>query len=137
VPSTHALKMASEVGERTLVHVSALGKCLIAWDGPERLDAVMAGPGLPGLSPRTLTTRAAFEEELATVRAQGYALDDEESLEGLRCVGAPVRGVGSSVIGAISVSGPVDRVSRDRLPQITASVVAAAERVSRQCGWTP
>jgi IclR family KDG regulon transcriptional repressor len=137
IPSTHSLKMASEVGERTMVHISALGKCLIAWDGPEILESVLNGPGLPRFSPHSITTRAAFERELARVREQGFALDDQESLVGLRCVGAPIRGAGSAVIGALSLSGPVDRVSAARLPEITARVTAAAAQISRRCGWTP
>ncbi|GAA5001158.1 IclR family transcriptional regulator [Actinopolymorpha pittospori] len=135
IPSTHPLKMASEVGERTLVHVSALGKCLIAWEGPDALEALLAGPGLPAVSERTITTPAAFEAELARVRAQGFALDDQESLEGLRCVGAPVRAAGGAVVGAISLSGPVDRVSEARLPEITEAVRHAADQISRLCGW--
>jgi DNA-binding IclR family transcriptional regulator len=137
IPSTQSLKMASEIGERTMVHVSSLGKCLIAWEGPEMLDAVLAGPGLPRFSPHSITDREAFERELAQVREQGFALDDQESLVGLRCVGAPVRGVGSTVIGAVSLSGPVDRVSEARLPEITGRVMTAAAQISRRCGWTP
>lgn len=137
IPSTHALKMASEVGERTLVHVSALGKCLVAWSGPEVIDALMAGPGLPMFSPKTITTREGFEIELAKVRGQGFALDDQECLDGLRCVGAPIRTAGRAVIGAISLSGPIDRVSEAALPNMTDHVCRAADRVSRLCGWTP
>ena len=135
IPSTHALKMASEVGERALVHVSSLGKCLIAWEGPQALDLLLAGPGLPPVSQRAITTRAAFEAELAKVRIQGFALDDQESLEGLRCVGAPIRAAGGAVVGAISMSGPADRVSEARLPEITEAVRRAAEQISQLCGF--
>jgi DNA-binding IclR family transcriptional regulator len=87
------------------------------------------------VSERAITTRAAFEAELAQVRAQGFALDDQESLEGLRCAGAPVRAAGGAVVGAISLSGPVDRVSEARLPEITEAVRHAADQISRLCGW--
>jgi DNA-binding IclR family transcriptional regulator len=127
--------MACEVGERTLVHVSSLGKCLIAWEGPDAIDALLAGPGLRRVSDRAISSRAEFERELAKVRDEGFAIDDQESLEGLRCVGAPVRAAGGAVIGAISLSGPVDRVSEARLPEMTAAVRATAELVSQLCGW--
>ncbi len=135
VPSTHPLKMASEVGERTLVHVSALGKCLMAWQDPDALDALLAGPGLPPVSGRAITSRRAFEQELDTVRTQGFAIDDQESLEGLRCVGAPVRVAGGAVVGALSLSGPVDRVSAARLPEMTDALRAHADQISMLCGW--
>lgn len=135
VPSTHPLKMASEVGERTLVHVSALGKCLIAWQGKEALDALLSGPGLPRVSDRSIRTRTEFERELTRVRTQGFAVDDQESADGLRCVGAPIRTAGGAVIGAISLSGPVDRLNEDRLPEMIEAVRAAALQISRMCGW--
>ena len=137
IPSTHALKMASEVGERTLMHVSALGKCLIAWQGSEAVDALMAGPGLPVRSPRSITTREAFEAELKRVRRQGFALDDQESFEGVRCIGAPIRAAGGAVIGALSLSGPADRVNDSVLPIMTGRALRAAEEISRLCGWAP
>jgi len=137
IPSTHSLKMASEVGERALVHVSALGKCLLAWNGPDAVDALMSGPGLPAVSARSITSRTAFEHELTKVREQGFALDDQESLEGLRCVGGPIRGADGAVIGAISLSGPVDRVNQARLPEMTRQVCRVADQISRRCGWTP
>ena len=136
VPSRHVLTMASEIGERTLVHVSSIGKCLIAWNGPEAVDALLADIGLPRMTDRTIVTREAFEQELAKVRAQGYAVDDEESLERLRCVGAPVRAAGGSVIGAISLSGPIDRMRDELAEPMAARVVEVAAEISRQCGWS-
>lgn len=137
IPSTQRLKMASEVGERTLVHVSALGKCLIAWQAAQAVDALLAGPGLPEVSERSIRTRDVFDKELARVRSQGFAFDDEESLAGLRCVGAPIRTAGGEVIAAISLSGPIDRVSDARLPGMTKAVLSTAERISHLCGWIP
>jgi DNA-binding IclR family transcriptional regulator len=136
IPSRHVLTMASEIGERTLVHVSATGKCLIAWSGPEAVDALLADVGLPRLTDQTIVTRGAFEQELAKVRSQGYAVDDEESLTRLRCVGAPVRAAGGSVIGAISLSGPTDRMRDALMGMMATRVVEVAEQISRQCGWS-
>lgn len=135
MPSTHPLKMASEVGERALVHVSALGKCLIAWNGANAVDALMAGPGLPQVSARSIRTRSEFERELSRVRTQGFAMDDQESIDGLRCVGAPIRTAGGAAIGALSLSGPIDRVNEDRLPDMIEGVRASALEISRLCGW--
>jgi DNA-binding IclR family transcriptional regulator len=136
VPSRHVLTMASEVGERTYVHVSSMGKCLIAWDDPATVDALLAPIGLPRLTPRTIVDRPALDVELQRVRSQGYAVDDEESLDRLRCVGAPVRSAGGTVVAAISISGPIDRVDDTVLPQMARRVVETAEAISRKCGWS-
>lgn len=136
IPSKHVLTMASEVGERTYVHVSAMGKCLTAWAGPEVIDAQLANAGLARMTEKTIITREALEAELARVRDQGYAVDDEESLHRLRCVGAPVRSAGGAVIAAISLSGPIDRMSDAALPRMAERVMETAAEISRQCGWT-
>lgn len=70
------------------------------------------------------------------MRSQGYAVDDEESLDRLRCIGAPVRAAGGAVIGAISLSGPIDRMHDDMLPLMARRVVEVAAEISRQCGWS-
>src|SRR4051794_955890 len=77
--SRHAVKMVSAVGERTGVHISALGKALLAWAGPDVLERAVAEWGLPRLTDQTLTTRSDLEADLALVRERGYAIDDEES----------------------------------------------------------
>jgi IclR family transcriptional regulator, KDG regulon repressor len=134
VPSTQPLKMAAALGERTWPHISALGKCLLAWSGEERLAKVVAH-GLPRMTERTLVELEPLAGNLRDVRTHGYAIDDEESNIGLRCVGAPVHDAEGSVIAAMSVSGPTERITQQRVPEIAAAVVAAAREVSARCGW--
>jgi IclR family acetate operon transcriptional repressor len=134
VPSTQALKMAAAVGERAFAHVSALGKCLLAWGPADRIDT-LPDP-LPQQSPKSLTTREDLLRDLAAVSARGYALDDEESGVGVRCAGAPIFGADGSVIAAISVSGPADRVTHDRVPAIAEELLSTAKHISERCGWS-
>jgi DNA-binding IclR family transcriptional regulator len=134
VPSTQALKMAAAVGERALPHVSALGKCLLAWGPPDRLES-LADP-LPKQSPKSLITREDLQQDLEAVLNRGYALDDEESGVGVRCTGAPIFGANGSVIAAISVSGPADRITYDRVPAIARDLLDTAKQISERCGWS-
>ena len=101
--SRHAVKMVSAVGERTWVHISALGKSLLAWAEPDVLDEAVTRWGLPHFTDQTLTTRPELEADLVLVRERGYSLDDEESARGLRCIGAPIRGADGGVIAAVSL----------------------------------
>ena len=70
--------------------MSSLGKCLWAWRDIDLLRAELPEI-LPAQSPKSSTTRAALLEDLIVVRQRGYALDDEESGIGIRCIGAPIR----------------------------------------------
>jgi DNA-binding IclR family transcriptional regulator len=135
--STRTLTMAAGVGERTFAHISSLGKCLLAWARPEVMDAIADDPGLPACTRNTITSREALAAELARTRERGYAVDNEESSKGARCVGAPIRGVDGEVIAALSLSAPAERLTRRKVPAVAAEVVRAGEEISRRYGWQP
>jgi IclR family acetate operon transcriptional repressor len=84
-------------------------------------------------TPRTLTDPAALEKELAQIRVTGYAMDDREYHPGVRCVAAPVFGIGG-VMASLGISAPADRLDNDRLRVIAPLVVDTAGRVSRELG---
>jgi DNA-binding IclR family transcriptional regulator len=135
--SRHAVKMVSAVGERTWAHISALGKALLAWAGPDVLDRVVAESGLPRFTDQTLTTRPELEADLARVRERGYSIDDEESAPGLRCLGAPIRGADGHVLAAVSLSSPADRLSLGDAHAIAPAVRETAAGISVELGWRP
>ena len=103
--------MAAEVGDRTWAHVSGLGKVLLAWGNDDAIELVLRERGLPALTDRTIVDRATLDVELERIRSRGYAIDDEESAYGLRCVAAPVRDGRGAVVGALSLSSPAERLS--------------------------
>jgi IclR family acetate operon transcriptional repressor len=124
-PGRHRMRMFTEVGRRVLPHSTAVGKVLLANSGEERLRRLVARVGLPARTPRTLTTLPALVAELAKVRDQGWAVDDEEEEPGVRCLAVPVRSDGGEAAAALSVSAPASRLEPD-----DADVVAALRRVS-------
>lgn len=111
---SQAIQTDAYVGFRTHLHSTALGKAILAHLPEENVEDIVDHRGLPAVSENTITSRSALFEELERTRARGYALDDEERLPGLRCVAAPVQTTDDDVLGAISVSGPVSRISNER-----------------------
>lgn len=109
--SERAVQTASSVGTHEYMHCIALGKAMLSQMPEERVDEIVEMHGLPAFTDETITDRAALDEELATVREQGYAVDFEERIEGLRCIAAPVQK--EDVLGAVSVSGPSRRMAGD------------------------
>lgn len=81
-------------------------------------------------TPHTITSPDCFREDLERVREQGYAVDDEESHLGLRCLAAPILNSNSEAVAAISVSGPVGRVTTENVPIFGARVRVAAHGIS-------
>jgi DNA-binding IclR family transcriptional regulator len=132
--SGQTLHMPSTVGRRTPVHCSSQGKIILASLPKNTVEEILREKGLPALTPKTLSSRARFLQELKRVRARGYAVDDEEFERGLRCIGAPVCDHSGRVIAAISIAGPVFRVSRSRIPELSAMVIRASEGISNSLG---
>jgi DNA-binding IclR family transcriptional regulator len=83
-------------------------------------------------TPRTISNLARFRKELARVAQQGYAIDDQETDLGARCVRAPIFDESGNVAAAISVSGPITRISRDRIHAYARATKKAARAISAQ-----
>lgn len=134
-PKGRPLRMVYSVGDRFGVHHTSLGKALIAFLSPSELEEAIKGELAP-LTPRTITTTGQMVQELEQVRLRGYATDDEESMPGLRCIGAPIWNMGG-VVAALSVSGSTLIVTRERIDEIAQRVVEGAASVSAQLGGFP
>ncbi len=112
-----AVSVGAFIGVRVYLHGTALGKAILAHLPDDRVAEIVARRGLPAVTDRTTTDVDALRDELETVREQGYALDDEEHHDGLRCLAAPIRDSDGRVLGAMSVSGPTKRMRGERLEE--------------------
>ena len=128
--------VTERVGYPRPAHCTAIGKVLLAHLPIAELKAFLDSADLRAMTPRTITAVPTLEQELERVRVQGYAIDDEEYSQGLRCIAAPVRNFTRNVVAAVGVSGPVWRVSLDRIALLTTAVRAAAQRLSQELGAT-
>jgi len=124
------VKTASYVGDRKHLHCTGVGKAILASLPEERVETIIEERGLPAMTENTVTDREELLAELAEIRERGVAFDDEEILEGLRCVAVPVSNQEKGLLGAISVAGPTSRMKgeqfREELPELvtdTANVV--------------
>ena len=123
-----AVQTASKVGKREYLHCISLGKAMLAHLPESKVDDVVAKHGLREFTPGTITTRAELDESLAEIRERGYAIDDEEKIEGLRCVAAPVLS-DADVLGAVSISGPTSRMQGDRFEEELPELVKRSANV--------
>lgn len=132
----HPVTLRTQVGARRPAHGTATGKAMLAFLTDQAVDDILQR-GMPPLTAKTITDPRTFKAQLRDVRARGYALDDEEFADGIRCVAAPVFDFTGRMVGAISLSAPSLRVDMTRLAATLASPVAeAARRLSRQLGYS-
>ena len=124
------------LGRRTPLHATSSGKVLLAHlTGPE-LDRRLAAP-LESYTPHTVTEPGALRAQLTSIRSDGCAYSIEELEAGLNAVAAPVFTFNGQVVAALSASGPSYRLTEQRLPEISATVRAAADRISARLGHLP
>ncbi len=132
--SERSLKRGATVGERDAWHASAVGKAILAHLSEVEVRTIVSDSGLAARTPGTITAIKALLEELARIREIGYAVDNEEGEQGLRCVGAPIFDRTGAPAYALSLSGPSARLSLDALTPIGEELAAAAAVISERLG---
>jgi len=110
-----AVETASSIGKREYLHSTSLGKSILSTYPKHRIEKIIQMRGLPSKTQQTITNKEELYDELEQVREKGYAFDDEENIQGLRCVSVPVYSDSDDVLGAISISGPSQRMTLDRI----------------------
>jgi len=137
IESTHALRMTDSIGSRSPFHATAMGKAIAAHLPEQQVQRLIQQFGMAKLTPHTITTVERFMAELEQVRSDGYALDDQEIVEGARCIAAPLFGMFGGVKGAISLSGPMHRYDADAIPRMAERIQHAAAEISKKMGFVP
>ena len=129
-----AIRYFAPVGQREMAHCTGLGKVLLSGLPNGALQEIVDQRGLPGRTDRTITTLTALRAELDEVRRNGYAVDNEESLIGLKCVAAPIFDDRDQVTAAVSASGPAAEFVEEALPFLIEAVRTTASRISDRLG---
>ena len=133
---TSGLRMASRVGLRNPAHSSAVGKVLLAHFSEEELNNFTKEKGLLKRTENTITDPGRLREHLSIVRAQGYAIDDEENEKGIRCVAAPIYNEVGKPVAAMSISGPAFRITKKVIQEsLKKEVMETALKVSQRLGF--
>jgi IclR family acetate operon transcriptional repressor len=135
VASSRLVRMFTEAGRHAPLYSTGAGKAILSTFAPQQLDAYLEHTLLAPTTPHTITSREQLRDELARTQARGFAIDDEEYEEGVRCAAAPVFDRHGRCIAALSISGPTTRISRPRIYEVGAQVRAAAQACSRELGY--
>lgn len=134
--ASDGLHMTSRLGYRVGLHCTAVGKVLLAHLPPAQIERIIAQRGLSPRTVHTLTDAEPLKAQLQHIRSEGYALDDEEHSEGVRCIAAPVRNMNGDVVAAISISAPAVRMTVDMARQSMKELVMdTARKISTQLGY--
>lgn len=122
-----------QVGDRAAIHCTSIGKVLLAYQDKAFIEEVIA-QGLPLVAKKTITDPEVFRTELQRILSQGYAIDDGEFADEMRCIAIPIFENGGKVKGGINFSGPSTRFTYEKLDELRDVALNVARRVSEKLG---
>ncbi len=137
IDSPRSIRLVTFVGQRMPLHSTGVGKALMSGMSIKEIDKVIAEQGLKEFTAHTITDRDSLLAELARIRKAGISFDREEMEIGLQCVAAPIFDSSGKVVAAISISGPVQRMDGQMLPEFTGLVKKTALQISERLGYIP
>lgn len=129
-PTGQVVSVAGQTGEFAPLHCTAHGKALLADCSLADLKSVFGRTPLHAYSRSTITSLTKLARTCARVRAEGFAIDDGEYIEEVRCLAAPIRDPQGAIVASVGISSPVTRLDSKRVALAAAEVVAVARAIS-------
>jgi IclR family transcriptional regulator, KDG regulon repressor len=131
------ITFSHQLGPRTYAHCSAIGKAVLAFLEEQELKNYLDRTKLIQITASTITSHKDLLSELKDIRERGYSIDNEETMQGLACIGAPIFEHGGSVIGSISLSGDPSVVLGNQMEYFTKELKNTASEISQYMGYFP
>ena len=131
----HAFSFTLSPGKPFELHCSAPGKAIMAYLPNNVRDRYLSYMDFKQYNERTITSREDYLKELEEVLQKGYAMDNEEELSGVICIGAPIFNYRGYPCGAIWISGPKDRLPEEVIAKDASLIIEAAKRISSELGY--
>jgi DNA-binding IclR family transcriptional regulator len=130
------LRIHLEVGNRTPAHCLSGGKVLLAHLDPKQCARLLRSRKLVSRTSRSITRVADLEAELEQVRARGFGMNNQENFDGIVAVAVPVTDAQDKVVAALTMHGPLTRLSLESCEATVPRLHQAAQRISRAWGLT-
>ncbi|HME58025.1 MAG TPA: IclR family transcriptional regulator [Terracidiphilus sp.] len=137
IEPARSVRMITRIGASNPVHCTSVGKAILAFLPEERITDILSRLRFERYTSHTISTVEALRAEIEKTRRRGYAVDDEEYEEGLRCIAVPVLDAQRLPVAAVSVSGPSFRVTAQKLPAIANHLLQCVRGISVDMGFVP
>ncbi len=136
VESNQTIRMYSQIGKRAYMHCTGVGKALLTGFKEQEIEQLITDKGLPMFTDTTITTKEKLLEELDMIKESGYAIDEQEHENGIRCIAAPIYDYSGKVVAAISIAGPIDRMTKERVNgELAVEIKKHSARISSKLGY--
>jgi len=129
------VRVVQNVGAQRPLHCTAVAKAILPWLPVPELSGLLSRMRFPRHTPKTIVTRRGFKAELRRIRSAGYAVDDEEHIEGIRCIAMPVFGHTGHVLASICSLGPKSRMTYQKLRDLRQPLAELSAQLSERLGY--
>ncbi|MDD4315748.1 MAG: IclR family transcriptional regulator [Clostridia bacterium] len=136
IMTSSRLTVNAKIGNKEPLHSSSVGKCLIAFSSPQVISQITDGMAFEKFSEKTIASKEDFFAELEKVRQRGYAIDDGEISEDIRCIAVPIFNYLNEVTYSMGVSGPTSRMTAGKIESIAANLIRTGGIISAQLGFS-
>jgi DNA-binding IclR family transcriptional regulator len=132
--SAQALRLDQPIGSRVKAYCTSFGKAVLAFLPEKERKRLFSEQTISPCTTKSLRSVTAIERELRKIQEQGYAVDIEEAVSGISCVGAPIFDYTGKVLAGISIAGPTTRIKKVNIPHLAKLVVETAFSISKELG---
>jgi IclR family acetate operon transcriptional repressor len=129
VRARHVIVVAGQTGELVPLYATAHGKALLADSDEQSLKTVFGSKKLEKYTKTTITAIPVLAKECARIRQRGYAFDEAEFMDGVRCIAAPIRLTDGTIVGSVGVSAPASRFLKEHYPGHSVRVLRCARKI--------
>lgn len=132
IENDQAIGIRTWIGKKLPLHSSGVGKALIAWLPEEKIDQLIPEDKLTKYTETTITSKKQLKKELAKIRSQGWAYDNQEDVQGVHCIAAPIFNKNNEPIAAISISGVLFQLPIDKIEKYSILVCKACQAITNK-----
>ena len=132
IENDQAIGIRTWIGKKLPLHSSGVGKALIAWLPEEKIDQLIPEDKLTKYTETTITSKKQLKKELAKIRSQGWAYDNQEDVQGVHCIAAPIFNKNNEPIAAISISGVLFQLPIDKIEKYSILVRKACQAITNK-----
>ncbi|WP_254782283.1 IclR family transcriptional regulator [Bacillus sp. OK048] len=137
IESNQSIQMYSRIGSRAPMHSTGVGKVILSDKNQQDFEKLLSKMKFVRRTPTTITSKEEFVKEIEKVKVQGYALDNVENEEVIRCIASPIFDHKGKIIASFSISGPSNRVTMEYIEStLIDKVKTYTKEISRNLGYT-
>lgn len=129
IESNHPVRLQTHKGRLNPIHCTSSGKVILAYLPPEEVKRILA-KGMPRFTSKTVTSPEVLVKQLEHIRRQGFVVSEEEFLEGVTSIAAPIHNRLGTVMAALNIAGPTQRMKGMAMPRLQKLVVETAKDIS-------